>query len=292
MTSLNGVLLVDKPVGPTSHDIVAAARRALGIRRIGHTGTLDPFASGLLLLCLGPATRLAEYLTALPKSYEATLRLGISTDTDDSEGEIVMTSDGWRDVDADRLSTALVRQTGDLLQVPARFSAKRVDGERMYSVARRGGEVSLPPVPVTVSRLDLVRFDPPDADIVVDCSSGTYVRAIARDVGADLGVGAHLTRLRRTRVGNFELASALSLDGLADEKAVDHALLSPATAIGHLPRILVSPVDVQIVCHGGAIASTGEVAVGEVVRLVDESGELLGIGEQLRDRVQPRKVFV
>src|SRR5690606_15475878 len=151
MNPLNGVLPVDKPSGPTSHDIVAIARRALGIRRIGHTGTLDPFATGLLLLCLGPATRLAEYLSGLPKSYVATMRLGASTSTDDLEGETLESSERWRDISVDALSSALLQQTGDILQVPSRYSAKKIAGERMYDVARRGGVVDLPPVPVTVT---------------------------------------------------------------------------------------------------------------------------------------------
>ncbi|HUF76850.1 MAG TPA: tRNA pseudouridine(55) synthase TruB, partial [Longimicrobiales bacterium] len=187
MSSLNGVLPVDKPAGPTSHDIVDRARRALRTRRIGHTGTLDPFASGLLLLCVGPATRLAEYLTALPKSYEATLRLGVATTTDDAEGEPVRTSDAWKAVDESAVRTAFERQTGDILQVPPAYSAKRVAGERMYDVARRGGTVELEAVPVHVSRIELTRFEPPEVDFTVDCSSGTYIRAIARDVGEQLG---------------------------------------------------------------------------------------------------------
>ena len=291
MTPLNGILPVDKPVGPTSHDIVAAARRALGIRRIGHTGTLDPFASGLLLLCIGPATRLAEYLTALPKSYSATLRLGVATDTDDSEGEIISSNEEWRGVERASLDAALATQTGDLLQVPAKYSAKKVAGERMYDVARRGGVVTLPPVPVSVHRLVVTRFEPPEVDFLVDCSSGTYVRAIARDVGAFLGVGAHLTALRRTRVGSFVVERAVRADELTVQDRVAEALLPPSAAVSHLPRVVVSEDDLKILGHGGPLPRAADVASGEVVALFDPVGTLLGIGEQLDDRLQPRKVF-
>jgi tRNA pseudouridine55 synthase len=291
MTPLNGVLPVDKPSGPTSHDIVAIARRTLGLRRIGHTGTLDPFATGLLLICLGPATRLAEYLSGLRKSYIATMRLGVTTTTDDPESEALTSDEGWRDVDVDSLRAALQQQTGDILQIPSSYSAKKVGGRRMYDVARSGGVVDLEPVPVTVSKLELLRYDPPDADFVVECSSGTYVRAIARDVGAALRVGAHLTRLRRTRIGDFDVESALSLDELADPVAVEGALVSPAKAIGHLPRRIVSPAEAVTLSHGGRLARGSVVAKGSVA-LVSEGGDLLAIGEVDEDLIHPRKVFL
>jgi tRNA pseudouridine55 synthase len=249
----NGVLPVDKPEGPTSHDVVARARRSLGLRRIGHTGTLDPFASGLLLLCIGPATRLAEYLTHLPKSYRATLRLGAVTDTDDREGEVVRFSDGWREVTEAALEGALDRQRGAILQVPPRFSAKKVAGERMYDVARRGGVVETAPVSVSISRLQVTRFAPPDVDFEVDCSSGTYIRAIARDVGEALGVGAHLVSLRRTRIGAHSVDGAIAVDRLEDRDAVGSALLSPARAVAHLPRVEVTPREIEILATGGWI---------------------------------------
>ena len=182
MSEPTGILPVDKPEGPTSHDVVARARRALRQRRIGHTGTLDPFASGLLLLCLGPATRLAEYLTALPKSYRAVLRLGQTTDTDDATGKVIAESDAWHSVTEAAFRAALAGQTGELDQLPPVYSAKKVDGERAYAAARRGEPVQRTPVRVTVYAAELVRFDPPFAEFTVDCSSGTYIRSIARDV--------------------------------------------------------------------------------------------------------------
>ena len=290
MTPLNGVLPVDKPSGPTSHDIVAIARRALGIRRIGHTGTLDPFASGLLLLCLGPATRLAEYLSGLPKSYAATMRLGVTTTTDDPEGEVLESSDRWRDVSIDDLRAALQTQTGDLQQVPSRYSAKKVDGERMYDVARRGGVVDLKAVPVTVTRLELQRFDPPDADFIVDCSSGTYIRAIARDVGQILQVGAHLTRLRRTGIGQFDVTAALSLDDLVDPALVQCALLPPARAVSHLAARTTTPEEAALLGHGSRIVVGSAAGEGQVA-LLSQAGDLLAIGEVDGEWIRPRKVF-
>ncbi|MBR9990860.1 MAG: tRNA pseudouridine(55) synthase TruB, partial [Gemmatimonadetes bacterium] len=195
-SGIEGVLPIDKPVGPTSHDMVARARRVLGTRRIGHTGTLDPMASGLLLLCIGRATRIAEYLTGMDKRYSAVVRLGVSTDTDDAAGSVIAEHPvaGITEADVER---ALDRQRGDISQIPSSYSAKKVGGERAYAMARQGREVNLEAVPVSIRELTVTRFDLPDIHIDVTCSSGTYIRAIARDLGADLGVGAHLTALRR-----------------------------------------------------------------------------------------------
>ena len=291
MTELNGLLPVDKPEGPTSHDVVARARRALRLRRIGHTGTLDPFASGLLLLCLGPATRLAEYLTALPKSYRAVLRLGAATDTDDPTGQVVSESVEWSSIGEEALRAALGRQTGSIEQVPSAYSAKRMDGERMYDRARRGETVELPPVPVTVYGIELVRFDPPDAEIVVDCSSGTYIRAIARDVGRDLGVGAHLRTLRRTKVGAFEVGTALAPDALEDGDAARAALLPPERAVAHLAAIRVDETGAAALRHGRAVPASAELPSGAPIAVHGPDGALLASGEREGDVVRPRKVF-
>ncbi|NIP58321.1 MAG: tRNA pseudouridine(55) synthase TruB, partial [Gemmatimonadetes bacterium] len=201
----DGVLPVDKPVGPTSHDVVARARRALDTGRIGHTGTLDPFASGLLLLCVGPATRLSEYLTALEKSYVAVARLGVGTDTLDPEGAVVERSDSWSELDRARIEEASASFLGRREQVPPQFSAKKVGGEAMYARARRGERVELSPIPVEIHELELLGVDLPDVRLRIRCSSGTYVRALARDLGAALGEPAHLAELRRTAVGSFRV---------------------------------------------------------------------------------------
>jgi tRNA pseudouridine55 synthase len=291
MSELDGILRVDKPEGPTSHDVVAMTRRALRTRRVGHTGTLDPFASGLLLLCLGPATRLAEYLSALPKSYTATLRLGEATDTDDSTGEVISSADPSA-VTREALLEALRSQTGEIEQLPPFFSAKKVGGERMYAAARRGEKPERKPARVTVHGIDLIGFDPPFAEFSVDCSSGTYIRSIARDVGEALGVGAHLTRLRRTRVGVHTVDGAAPVEGLGEPEVVEAAFVKPAEAVAHLPRTVLDEDAIAALRHGRAAAADPALPAGVPVAMLDAGGALLAIGERIDDRLQPRKVFL
>ena len=293
MTGLGdaGVLRVDKPAGPTSHDVVARARRALGIRRIGHTGTLDPFASGLLLLCIGPATRLAEYLTGLDKSYTATALLGQATETDDLEGEVIRVSEQWQGLESSKIDDVLAGFVGDLNQVPPAYSAKKVAGERMYRRARRGETVELDPVLVRVEEARVVSVDLPHVHFELRCSSGTYVRAIARDLGEALGCGAHLTALRRTRIGPFDVAQAVSGDALSDEGAMRTAWLTPAESLGHMPTLHVDSDDAERIVHGQAIeAPDGQLPKkGPVALLHDQT--LLCVAERTGDRLRPRKVF-
>ncbi|HEX6940149.1 MAG TPA: tRNA pseudouridine(55) synthase TruB [Longimicrobiales bacterium] len=286
-----GVLPVDKPEGPTSHDIVGAARRALGTRRIGHTGTLDPFASGLLLLCVGAATRIAEYLIDLPKTYRATMRLGVATDTADRTGEPVRVSDDWRSLDPGRIRAVFASQVGRIRQIPPAYSAKKVAGERAYDRARRGEEVHLEPVEVEVYRLDIVASELPDITFEVECSSGTYVRAIARDVGDALGVGAHLTALRRTRIGRHDVARAVPVDRLTDPDAVRAAWLSPLEALRHLPRIDVDDAAAASLRHGRPLPWRPDAAIGHGPIAVAYRGALLAIAEGEDERLRPRKVF-
>jgi len=290
MTPLNGVLPVDKPVGPTSHDVVAVARRALGERRIGHTGTLDPFASGLLLLCLGPATRLAEYLTGLPKSYAAVMRLGSVTDTDDLDGVVIRTDDRWTDVTREAVLAASRTMVGDFLQLPPRYSAKKVAGERAYAVARAGRELVVQPVSVRITRLEITGFEPPEVAFEVDCSSGTYIRSIARDLGEALGVGAHLTALRRTRIGDRTVEEALPLAALGEAESVSAALLTPAAAVSGLPVIPLSDDEAAAISTGGSFAREGVLPVGPIALLASD-GRLAAIGEAMAGRIRPRKVF-
>lgn len=293
MTELVGVLPVDKPEGPTSHDVVAMARRALRTRRIGHTGTLDPFASGLLLLCLGPATRLAEYLTGLPKSYTATVRLGETTDTDDHTGEVVARSDAWRGLTSDAIGAALERQVGTIQQLPPIYSAKKVGGERMYAAARRGEELERTPVEVTIHSIEVLSIDLPDVEIAVDASSGTYIRAIARDLGEALGVGGHLTRLRRTRIGAHDVADAIGVDRLDDAEAVRAALITPEAAVSHFPSVSLTGDETRRVANGGAVSRPSEPAGpgGETVALMSPTGSLLAIAQRDGTALRPRKVF-
>lgn len=288
---LTGVLPVDKPEGPTSHDVVARARRALGIRRVGHTGTLDPFASGLLLLCLGAATRIAEYLTPLPKTYRAVLRLGEATDTDDVTGEVIRRSEAWTALDPQRIRAALAAQSGELQQLPPLYSAKKVAGERLYVAARRGEAPERKPVRVTVYRIELLALRLPDVEFEVECSSGTYIRAIARDVGEALGVGAHLRALRRTATGSFRVEHALAIEGLDDPGRVRAALVPSAAALAHLPRVVLDDEAAAAVANGrGVPAPAGLSAAGPVV-LCSPAGELRAVAEQRGTLLQPRKVF-
>ncbi len=284
-----GVLRLDKPEGPTSHDAVAAARRALGTRRIGHTGTLDPFASGLLLLCVGRATRLAEYLTGLSKRYVATARLGVATDTDDLTGAPLSASDDWKTLDPDRVREALQEQIGARLQRPPAYSAKKIEGERSHRIARRGDVVEARPVEVEILSLDVLDVVLPRVRFEVECSSGTYIRAIARDLGDALGVGAHLVELRRTSIGSFTVEGAVPMSGLDDAEAVGRAWLDPLQALEHLPRVDLDAEDVAAVVQGRPV-QVDHARTGIVVLARD--GRLAAIAEAAGGWARPRKVLV
>ncbi len=283
------VLPVDKPVGPTSHDVVGQARRALGERRIGHTGTLDPFASGLLLLCVGPATRLSEYVTGLDKEYVATARLGEVTTTDDLKGEVVRTLPGWDRVSEADVARALARFVGEIDQVPPQFSAKKVGGEAMHRRARRGEHVDLPASRVTVFSAEVEEITLPLVRFRVHCSSGTYVRSLARDLGEVLGTGAHLTELRRTRIGRFEVDGALTLDELDDPSAVERMAMSPLEALAHLPSWMVDAEGVRRISHGQSVPYTGPDVSGPVA--VAAGAELVAVGHVADGALKPSKVF-
>jgi tRNA pseudouridine55 synthase len=285
---MTGVLAIDKPEGPSSHDMVAAARRGLGIRRVGHTGTLDPFATGLLLLCIGPATRLAEYLADLPKRYEATARLGVRTDTLDLTGHVTAEHPLPPDLSPEQVREAFEGQVGRRLQVPPAFSAKKLGGRRAYELARRGETVEPAAVEVEVMALRVLGLEGPDVRFDVTCSSGTYIRAIARDAGDALSVGAHLTALRRTRIGRFSVTEALSPDRLGDPEAVARALVPPLDALAHLPLVPLDEVAAAAVRHGQAIPAPGA-PIGTVALALH--GTLLAMAESDGQRIRPRKVL-
>lgn len=289
MGELAGVLPVDKPEGPTSHDVVAAARRALRMRRIGHTGTLDPFASGLLLLCTGRATRLARYLGGLDKKYAARMRLGAVTDTDDGTGRIVREYDHWDRTTVADLRCAFDELTGDIEQTPPAYSAKKVGGERAYRLARSGHVPELTPVPVHVEEIHISRFEPPEVDFEITCGSGTYIRSIARDAGTTLGVGGHLTALRRVAVGDFQVGDAVPMNRLEDEAAVSAAWVEPLQALRHLPCILLSADQARLVSNGGTVQAGVETTVAGPVALA-AAGRLLAVAELRDGRWQPRTV--
>ena len=284
------VLRTDKPEGPTSHDVVAMARKALGTRRIGHTGTLDPFASGLLILCVGRATRLAEYISGLDKTYEATVRLGRTTDTLDCDGEVLETRAGWEDVSEHVIEDALAAFRGEIQQVPPQFSAKTVDGVRMHRRARRGEHVDLDPCAVTIHSMELVGIEGPDVRLRVQCSSGTYIRSIARDLGEALGVGAHLAALRRIAVGSFGVAEAVGVGELSDRDAVDRARVDPLHALAHLPSVEVDDESAVRLGHGQRVRLDEGAPSGLVT--VANAGALVAVAEVDDGVLCPRKVFI
>lgn len=274
----SGLVVVDKPAGWTSHDVVARTRRLAGTRKVGHAGTLDPMATGVLVLGVDRATRLLTWVVGQHKTYEATIRLGLTTVTDDAEGEVldVAGPGAVAAVDEDAVAAGVARLTGDIQQVPAKVSAIKVEGRRAYAQVRAGRDVELAARPVTVSEFAvhrLVRADDAgravlDVDVTVTCSSGTYVRALARDLGADLGVGGHLTALRRTRVGAWTLEDASTLEELAAEVAAGRPL--PVTSLeeaaaGLFPARRLSAAEAEDVAHGrriGPSAADGGEAPG------------------------------
>lgn len=268
-----GILVVDKPAGWTSHDVVARIRKLAGTRRVGHAGTLDPMATGVLLVGLGRATRLLGYLAGHDKDYTAVIRLGVTTSTDDADGEVVSTTDADGVTD-EAIQREMRRLTGDIEQVPATVSAIKVGGERAYRLARAGKPVGLAARPVHVERFQLVARRGVELDVLVSCSTGTYVRALARDLGAALGVGGHLSALRRTRVGAFGVDRAAALEQLA-EALVPVSLAQAVTAM--FPRADVSADDAARIGHGQklplALPDAGPVGVfapdGSVVALVE-----------------------
>jgi tRNA pseudouridine55 synthase len=285
--SASFVLPIDKPAGPTSHDVVAIARRALGTKRIGHTGTLDPFASGLLLLCIESATRLAEYLNDLPKTYRATARFDGTTATDDVTGDMSAPSAAWRSIREDAVRAAFQEQRGTIMQTPSSFSAKKVGGQRAYELARRGEVVELAPVAVTVFDLRITAIDMPRVEFEANCSSGTYIRAIARDVGAALGTGGYLAELRRTAVGQFDVAAAVSLEELTDRRRVAERSVSLLAAVAHLPTIEVNEAEATALRFGQVIARAAPMGTLAVARQLD----LVAIATSDGVHIKPKKVF-
>ncbi|MBM7075812.1 MULTISPECIES: tRNA pseudouridine(55) synthase TruB [Micromonospora] len=257
----DGLIVVDKPGGMTSHDVVARIRRLARTRRVGHGGTLDPMATGVLVIGVGRATRLLTYVIGAGKSYTATVRLGQSTVTDDAEGDVIGTTPAGALTDA-AIRAAFVPLTGEIDQVPSAVSAIKINGERAYKRVRDGEQVELPARRVTVSRLDVsaIRRDTPDVvdvDIDVDCSSGTYIRALARDAGLALGVGGHLTALRRTAVGSFTLAESATLATL-EQRAPEVVTLPLDTAADrYFSRRQASADEAKVLSHGGPLDPVG-----------------------------------
>lgn len=282
------ILLVDKPGGMTSHDVVARARKALGTRKIGHAGTLDPMATGLLVLGVEGATRLLTYVVGLDKTYDATIRLGATTDSDDADGIETARADAaaLSAVTPEAIDLGIAALTGRISQVPSTVSAIKVDGRRAYDLAREGVEVELKARDVTISRFEVRGIDRTDdaidLDVTVDCSSGTYIRALARDLGASLGVGGHLTALRRTHVGPFDVTEAASVDHLADAAGLGPAQVA-STLLG---RLDVSADEARDLRHGKRLAGAASRIDGTIAAAVDSDGTLVGIVERRGDDVK------
>ena len=291
--STHGLIVVDKPAGMTSHDVVARVRRLARTRRVGHGGTLDPMATGVLVVAVNRATRLLTYVIGARKSYAATIRLGVSTVTDDAEGEVTArTSAGG--VAPERIRAGLAVLTGTIDQVPSAVSAIKINGQRAYKRVRAGEDVELPARQVTITRLEPAAIHPPaddgslDVEVLVDCSSGTYVRAIARDLGTALGVGGHLTALRRTAVDGFTLAEAATLAQL-EERAPDVVQLPLAAAASRfLARREVGAEEARILGHGGPIGAIGQPGPYAVFA---PDGELLAVVSERDGRARAEIVL-
>lgn len=294
---MKGILLVDKPAGMTSHDVVDRIRRAARMKRVGHTGTLDPAATGLLILCLGPATRLSEHFTGLEKTYEGTMRLGIETVSYDLDGEVV----AERPVPA--LDVAAIQHhctpfTGQIQQIPPMVSAVKVDGERLYKLARKGETVERPARSVLVRAYDVLSYDAPDARVRVTCSSGTYVRSLCHDVGQALGCGAVLASLRRLAVGRHSVDDALPLEAFTSPDSVEARLLPMGEALD-LPAGVLEDDALAALANGNPISSRNLVGGCPVshgwLQLKNQSGELLALGmvepAGLESLVHPKRVF-
>ncbi|BCO36873.1 tRNA pseudouridine(55) synthase [Mycobacterium heckeshornense] len=253
-----GVVIVDKPAGMTSHDVVARCRRIFATRKVGHAGTLDPMATGVLVVGIDRATKILGLLSGASKSYAATIRLGQSTSTDDAEGELLQQVSAGYLTDA-AVAAAMSRLCGEIHQVPSAVSAVKVGGQRAYRLARRGETVELAPRSVRVDRFELLAThrhgELVDVDVEVDCSSGTYIRALARDLGDALGVGGHLTALRRTRVGRFGIERAVSLDQLAERPRLSHTLDEACLLV--FPRRELTEQEAAAAAHGRALAAAG-----------------------------------
>lgn len=284
---MRGFLAVDKPGGITSHDVVARVRRLARIKKVGHAGTLDPMATGLLVVAVGPVTRLIRFVQEAEKEYVADVRFGIATDSLDADGEVLETSP--MPVSAEEVEAALVGFVGEIQQVPPMVSALKKDGVRLHELARQGIEVEREARTVTIGHLALEGFEPgehPTATIRVGCSTGTYIRSLGDDIARSLGGRAHLTALRRTRIGSTSVEDAVALDDLTPENVVHH-LVGAAEALGDLPAVTVDGAGAKDVGHGRSLAipSPG----GAFVRVLDGEGDLLAVyrpdGQMLRPEI-------
>ena len=296
---MKGILLVDKPPGMTSHDVVDWLRHASGIRRIGHTGTLDPAATGLLVLCLGQATRLAEYLTGLDKVYEGSMQMGIVTDSYDMEGK-VLEENSVPEIKEDDLKAHFASLTGCIMQVPPMVSAVKIGGERLYKKARRGEVIDRPARQITVHSFNLLKIDSPYVHFNVKCGSGTYVRSLCHEIGQEYGCGATLATLRRIAIGKFSIENATELDSLKVPHDIERNLLSMNDALD-FPQVVVGDEMKRLIKNGNTIPAKGiDLSSAEkypMIQVKHESGELIAVAKiemtlsSKQAEIRPKKVF-
>jgi tRNA pseudouridine55 synthase len=296
LNQTSGVLVIDKPVGMTSHDVVQAVRRGTGIRRAGHTGTLDPRASGVLVVLIGPAVRLSEFLTTSEKRYQAVMKFGMTTSTYDTEGAI--TSQGREyNFEFEDLEKALTKFVGEVEQTPPVYSALKIDGRRAYELARKGEEIEMEPRKITVHSLELLEWEAPEAVIDIHCSSGTYIRSLAHDLGEEMGSGATLINLRRTKNGRFTLRDSVSLRKLEEAFANGdwyRYLIPAAEALADWYTVELSFDQVDEVRHGHRVPALEPMEPGSLARAISQEGELVALVEYIEEdqEWQPRKVFM
>lgn len=287
-----GLLNVNKPAGPTSHDIVARVRRATGVRKVGHAGTLDPMATGVLVLCLGAATRLSEFVMASRKVYRARVRLGVETDTYDAEGAVV--AEMPVALDRETVEAALAQYRGAIEQVPPMYSAIQQGGRRLYDLARAGQEVPREARMVTIDRLALIDWEPPFAWLEVTCSPGTYIRSLAHDLGQTLGTGAHLAALQRAASGRFTVEDAVGWDTL-EATMIDGTwrryLLPADLAVADLPMLALDAAQADAIRQGQWIVAGDTSDTGALARAYDETGVFLAVLERRGAAWKPHKVF-
>lgn len=284
-----GFLNIDKPSGLTSHDVVARLRRGLKIKKMGHAGTLDPMATGVLVICVGAATRLSEYVMHTAKTYEARIRLGITTDTYDADGVTIAEQDASHVTEAD-VTGALARFTGEIEQMPPMYSAIKVGGKKLYELAREGQTIERQPRRVNIESLEVVDWSLPEFTLRVTCGAGTYIRSLAYDVGEALGVGAHLKRLTRTASGSFTLENALALDTVLESDGWQQYLISPAHALKHIPAVHFDDAAINDLLHGRTVTGEPQQAVS-LAQAYGPDGQFVAIIEGDGERWHPRKVF-
>lgn len=296
---MDGILIIDKPEGFTSHDVVARLRRILGTKRIGHTGTLDPFATGVMVILIGKATRLAQFLDKDEKEYEATVRFGFETDTGDRTGSPKPQAQSPKSVSVEYIEVILSQFRGNITQVPPMYSAKKVDGKKLYELARKGVEIEREPVNIIIHNLELfevakIRDSQSAIRIRVVCSAGTYIRTLAEDIGRAAGTGAHLKELRRTRAGKFDISKAITLADLEkDDDPAEH-LIPMSKAVEHLPELILTEDRIEKTTNGlSTRLEETDLAEGEAVRMINGEGTLIAVGlYRAGDKaVQPKVVL-